>query len=904
MTSPAPSTLSLLLAHWADRTPRASAVLAPGRRPLDYAGLQAQVDAVRAHLLARGIGRNDRVALVLPQGPEAGVGFLAIAASATCAPLNPAYQAPEFEFYLGDLRAAGLVIAADLASPAREVARSLQVPVIELTALTDGAAGTFRLSGDEPKAAPGRQEDPARPEDVALVLHTSGTTSRPKIVPLTQANLCRSADNIARTLALGPSDRCLDVATLFHIHGLMVMVASWAAGGSVICPPPFEASRFFAWLEECRATWYSAVPTVHQAILAQAESRQQALAAALRFIRSSSASLPPPVIAGLERAFDCPVIESYGMTEAAHQMASNPLPPAARKPGSVGRPAGPEIVILGEAGERLAPGAPGEIAIRGANVMAGYENNAPANAAAFTDGWLRTGDQGYLDADGYLFISGRLKEIINRGGEKIGPREVDEVLLEHPAVAQAVTFPLPHPTLGEDVAAAIVPRAGTTVTAAEIRAFAATRLALTKVPNRVVLVQRIPTGATGKFQRRLLAEQLGLMSSASAGLERAVTAPRDPLEYRLVEIWERLFERQPIGITDDFFDLGGYSLLAARMMEEIARVCGPTLPPSTLFGAPSIEALARAVRARLAQPVASQPRPLVELQRGGTRPPFVFLNGDLYGGGFYCRGFVAHMHPEQPFYTLSSHGLDGDPTPPSIEAMATAHLETLRAFQPEGPYLLGGFSHASLVAFEMAQQLRRGGQTVALLVLVDGPVADPRLRPLRAVLDGVARARGRDAAQRAEAFIAWRRRLERAQQRSRGGWGSLARFVLAKAGTLIGSDVRPPAPPTGLPTSQPVLDERRRRIMETYTRITGRYVPRRYPGPATLLVSSEGAARAGDATLGWRRVIEQLSVVAIPGDHLTCVTKYGHVVGEHLRACLDAVTAAAPALVLAEGERR
>jgi acyl-CoA synthetase (AMP-forming)/AMP-acid ligase II len=350
------------------------------------------------------------------------------------------------------------------------------------------------------------------PDHVALVLHTSGTTSRPKIVPLRQRNLAASARHIAQTLALTPSDRSLVIMPLFHIHGLIgALLSSMYAGASVHCPPGFNALKFFGWLDEAKATWYSAVPTMHQTVLARAERNAEILARRkLRFIRSSSASLPPPVMKALEETFGCPVVESYGMTEATHQMASNPLPPAPRKPGTVGIAAGPEVAIMDPDGKLLSRGTIGEIVIRGPNVTAGYANNPKANAEAFTNGWFRTGDQGVMDADGYLSLTGRLKEIINRGGEKIAPREVDDVIMDHPAVAQVVTFGIPHDKLGEDVAAAVVLKEGQNVGEKELRDFVAGKLADFKVPRKILFLAEIPKGATGKLQRIGLAAKLGL----------------------------------------------------------------------------------------------------------------------------------------------------------------------------------------------------------------------------------------------------------------------------------------------------------------------------------------------------------------------------------------------------------
>ncbi len=503
----------LLAPHAAD----SPAILAPDRPPLSFGALRELADATVATVAGLGIGRNDRVGIVLPNGPEMATAFIAIACGATTAPLNPAYRADELDFYLTDLGAKALVVQAGTDGPAVEAARRHGTSVLRLHTAPDRPAGWFELRPKEGAAtAAARPVESAREDDVALVLHTSGTTSRPKIVPLLQRNLAASARHIRTTLALTPEDRCLNIMPLFHIHGLIAAVlSSLSAGASIYCTPGFNALRFFHWLGDARPSWYTAVPTMHQAILARAERNPEAVAAArLRLIRSSSASLPPQVMQALEAVFGAPVIESYGMTEATHQMASSPLPPAPRKPGSVGIAAGPLIRIADEDGRFLPQGETGEVVISGPNVTPGYEANPAANATAFfeADGrrWFRTGDQGLLDPEGYLRITGRLKEIINRGGEKVSPLEVDEVLMDHPAVAQVVTFAMPHAKLGEEVAAAVVLREGQSADEPEIRAFAAVRLADFKVPRRVVILAEIPKGATGKLQRIGLAQKLGL----------------------------------------------------------------------------------------------------------------------------------------------------------------------------------------------------------------------------------------------------------------------------------------------------------------------------------------------------------------------------------------------------------
>jgi oxalate---CoA ligase len=503
-------TLRDMLAASADAT---AALAAPGRAAMSHGQLRQLIARTLAALNALGIGRNDRVAIVLANGPEMAACFIACASGVTSAPLNPAYRADEFEFYLSDLNAKALIVELGSSSPAIEVARKLGVRLIDLVVRPGMAAGDFTLqaregAGATPTANPGY----AKPDDVSMVLHTSGTTSRPKIVPLSQRNLCASATSIRETLRFTAVDCGLNIMPLFHIHGLIAgVLAPLSAGSQVFCTPGFNALKFFGWMDEAKPTWYTAVPTMHQAIVSRAPKNADVIARhPLRFLRSSSSSMPPQVIRELEDTFKAPLVEAYGMTEATHQVTANPLPPAARKPGTVGRAAGPEVAIMANDGALLATGETGEIVIRGPNVTAGYENNPKANAEAYTNGWFRTGDQGVMDADGYVSITGRLKEIINRGGEKISPREVDEILMDHAAVAQVVCFGMPHPKLGEEVAAVVVLRDGQQASERDLQAFVASRAADYKVPKKILFMDEIPKGATGKLQRIGLAQKLGL----------------------------------------------------------------------------------------------------------------------------------------------------------------------------------------------------------------------------------------------------------------------------------------------------------------------------------------------------------------------------------------------------------
>ncbi len=576
--------IATMLEHNAVRYGGCAGLLNDEGEPLAHQQLWNHVATTVSTLNGLGVGRGDRVAMVLPQGPDLALAFLAVAAGATAAPLNPAYVEKEFRFYLEDLQARALILPQGSDSPARAAASSLGVRVIELTPHQTGCG--FHLSGGcSPMNSGGGF---AEADEVALVLHTSGTTSRPKMVPLTHANLLASARHIGASLQLQPADRCLNVMPLFHIHGLVAgVLASLGSGGSAVCTRAFDAENFFFWLKQWQPTWYSAVPTMHQAILARAQGlRVQPVESSLRFIRSSSAALPPPVMAGLEAAFGVPVIESYGMTEAAQQMASNPLPPRSRKPGSVGPAAGPEVAILDEAGKTLTSGRTGEVAIHGPNVTCGYANNPEANATAFCGGWFRTGDQGYLDGEGYLFITGRLKELINRGGEKIAPREIDDVLLAYPGVRQAVAFAVPHSSLGEDIAAAVVLKDGVECNETALREFAMDRLPAFKVPNRIVFVKDVPKGPTGKLQR------IGLASQLAAVLTVAYEAPATELERLVAATICGVLGRATVGRHDNFFSLGGDSLRAMQVLTRLSQALEFKVPAPVIFRCPTPALLA------------------------------------------------------------------------------------------------------------------------------------------------------------------------------------------------------------------------------------------------------------------------------------------------------------------------
>jgi acyl-CoA synthetase (AMP-forming)/AMP-acid ligase II len=465
-----------------------------------YGQLRQQVDSLVKTLSQLGLGQGDRIAMALPNGLEVVASFLAASTVGTAAPLNPAYTRDEFKFYLEDTGARALIVPPKDCEEARAAAGD-QALLIE--AEIDGD-GQVRFSSAGTAGAP-RARDYPKTNDIALILHTSGTTSRPKRVPLSHANLMTSARNVSETYQLTSADVSLCVMPLFHVHGLVASaLATLFTGGTVVVPPKFNPLSFWSIVRDTRATWYSAVPTIHQVLLARTKTGTRPSGAEqLRFIRSCSAALAPQTMADIEERFGVPILEAYGMTEAAHQMASNPLPPGVRKPGSVGRGTAVDIAILDKAGDVLPPGETGEVSIKGPNVFAGYEGNAEANAESFSNGWFRTGDQGYLDTEGYLMLVGRLKELINRGGEKISPREIDDTLLTHPAVAEAVCFGIAHRVYGEEVAAAVVLKGA--ATEKDLIAHCRSSLSDFKCPTEIYIVESIPRTATGKIQRRNVA---------------------------------------------------------------------------------------------------------------------------------------------------------------------------------------------------------------------------------------------------------------------------------------------------------------------------------------------------------------------------------------------------------------
>jgi acyl-CoA synthetase (AMP-forming)/AMP-acid ligase II len=576
-------TVPLLLSLLARTRGSALAIIDPGRRSLSYSALHQEVERLGVLLGELGFGQGGRIAVALPSGPEAAVAMLATMSWAVCAPLDPSLELEACASLLESMRADALLALQGEEVPAVSAARTLGLRVLRLLHPSDEASEIIAVCAE----SIGRPVEPKPPRgnDLALILHTSGTTAQPKIVPLNHAQIIARA----RLNPLVASDRGIYPAPLFTSSAIESgLLATVAAGASVVFPARFDAEGIVDHLERLQPTYMWASPGVYAEVLEAVVNRKSAVTTSLRFLRSGGSALPAVLQENLEAAFDVPVMQGYGMTETG-VIARNPLPPGQRRAGSAGKPLGTQVHISSSTGKFLPQGEVGEIVVQGAGVMTGYEN-AEANRLAFRDGWFRTGDLGYFDEDGFLFLTGRLDEAINRGGRQVSPAEVDTALLSHPAVFEAATFAVPHPSLTADVAAAVVLRAPGAATAQELRQYALARLAPFKVPTTIVLVDSLPKNALGKVQRSVLAGTL------RESLRASFLPPRDKDEEFVARVFAQVLGLERIGALDNFFELGGDSLSGMRVVARVNLACGIDLSAVSLFEMPTVGEFANAVR--------------------------------------------------------------------------------------------------------------------------------------------------------------------------------------------------------------------------------------------------------------------------------------------------------------------
>ncbi|MCP3868705.1 MAG: AMP-binding protein [Gammaproteobacteria bacterium] len=756
----------------ATRIPDSIALLSVSGYSLNYGVLHRQVQHLIENLRRCGVGQRDVVAVVMPNGLQMARFCFAACCGAVCAPLNPEYRADEFEFHLRLLKATTLIIPDGMLTPATEAATQLDLRLLTLHVDSEGEDPHLVSNGVEPSTICDDGIVPSQ-DDIALVLHTSGTTAKPKLVPLTHHNICTTANNLKAAISLGRDDVCLSLMPQFHVGGLVdLLFAPLAAGGSVLCLPNFSAPHLASILDTYKPTWTQVVPTMLKAIVDTYSSDPEAFDPNrhLRVVRCVAAALPADVSAAFRNLFPAiPVLEVYGMTETATLITTQPLPPTVGKPGSVGRAAGPRVRVVDENGHSCAPSNSGEIVVAGANVMGGYMGID--NTDTFHGEWFRTGDWGYMDDDGDLFITGRIKEIINRSGEKISPAEVDEVLLHHPAIADTATFALPHPVFGEEVAAAIVVAQGQDKPARdEIISFLSPSLASFKIPRKVFYRDSIPRTPNGKVRRAHLAEAYQDIQDLAYSKSTSQQAPesQSALKAKLMQMWRKVLEIDSINDSDDFFDLGGDSLRAMTFISDLSEGQESAVFPTSLYDAPTISQFEQflltahpALCLRLAghdrkdatqKNIDESALPLAERTpaarhqdglddedydsllahtstwQGHRETPHSLIVGlNIEGSSrplFWCadglnsiRQLALRLGEQQPLYGMRTGHNILQASTENIDRLSITYAEQVQQLQPQGPYLLGGFCQGGKIAFSIAQKLRQAGHSIGLLFL-------------------------------------------------------------------------------------------------------------------------------------------------------------------------------------------
>jgi len=715
-------TIGAVIRHYAGLRPDHPAIVSSGFAPLSYRELQYQVTEVRAALRRAGFGQGARIAVAMPNGPQTALAIIAVSCSAASIPLNPRQTLHEIEKCLVAARLDAVLLMKGEESAARQAAEAAGMTIIEATPAKAGVLG-FGIAAPSAAAVASDEPDEPDPNAPAFIFQTSGTSAEPKLIPFSHRNMLAAAARVQAWFELTARDRCLSVSPLYYSHGLKVTVFTpLLTGGTVAFPTDPARVDYSEWFGALRPTWYSAGPTLHRLVLDQMRSREGAGAEhSLRFVLSGGAPLPRDVLEGLRQSLNVPVVEHYGSSEAA-QIAANLPPPGRSKPGTCGVPLPNTVIIVGDDGEQLPPGERGEILVGGPTLIAGYLDSPELNNACFVNGWFKTGDIGSLDEDGFLTLHGRKNDLINRGGEKISPAEIDDLLLRHPAVAEAAAFSVPHPRLGEDIAAAVVLRPGMTATSVELRRYIQDRVTSFKVPRRIVIRDQLPKGATGKVLRRLLTNSLQETSAASDQIARTHAFEDEPLDRQLVvqltALWERLLNVAHIALDDDFFERGGDSLLAMDMLAEVDLLIGESVSASVLLDASTIRQLAH----KLSERKNLRENYLVPIHPRGRQQPIIFFHGDPIGGGASVTVRLANaLGADQPLLAVIPHGADNEEIPRSMEAMAAERLPLIVKAQPDGPYRLCGNCLGGIVAFEAARLLVADGREVEMVCMIDPP---------------------------------------------------------------------------------------------------------------------------------------------------------------------------------------
>jgi len=862
-------TLAGVLESNAAVRPSDAALICPRRGILTFAGLNQEIAMVGGVLRSAGIGQRATVALAIPAGPEFALAILAIACHAIVVPLNPAATAEELDALFRRVRIAAIIVYGNAQSSARTVAERQGAAILEATAAEPAIGLKLRVLNK----APGRE--PVGPPGCALILQTSGTTARPKLVPLTHGNLVSATERVTHWYGLTNADRCLALAPLHYGYGVRIsLLGPLMVGSATICPDSFDPKRLFDLLAEHAPTWYIAGPAFHGAVLDLARTRDE-IEHTLRFAVCGGAPVADGVRRELEDTFGVPVLTSYGLTETGH-IAANMAPPRPRKVGTVGTPWPGELRIIDEAGATLPRSEIGEVVAGGPGIMPGYLDDETPRI----DGWFRTGDLGVIDEDGFLTIRGRVKDMINRGGEKIAPVEIDNAMLAHPAVKEAAAFAVAHPRLGQDVAAAVVPHDPDTFDPLALRRYLRDRLAPVKVPRRIVAVSELPRNTAGKIVRDTLSVSFRHVADGEPA-----RAPLSEAEILIADIWKELLGRADIGVDDDFFEKGGDSLLAVRMVLEVEALFDMKVPDETLFEAATIRHILRSLTEDAGEP----PQPIVKL-RDGTGTPVFFFHGDFVAKGVYARRIASLLGAEHPFYLVMPYSTPGQPVPDTIEAMAADRLEGIRQAQPHGPYVMAGFCSGGLIAMDVARRLIAMGETVETVIIIE-PVsfnARPTLRLFARLLGLWNKER---QWQRRMIYAVWALLMKGNAYVERGQiFSALPRQTQAKklAHKLHALQARVRARSNGNQAGRQRGADLRDAVELWDTdvwRSQGRALAAHFPRlPATRVICYVGKATPGFkfSPKAWKR-LGPIEIVEVPGDHMTCVTTHGIALAESMR---------------------
>ena len=806
------ATIASVIAEHAITRPQRPAIVMTKGAVVSYEALWAQIDAFGTVFRAHGIGASARVAIMLPT-PELAVAIVATACHAGAAPLNPNQTVAELGDFLASSRIDAIVTSSKIGTEARDLAVRHGIHILEATG---AGLGDLRITSATDGPAKSDNESPLEvvgPDAAALILKTSATTGLPKLVPMTHRNIIATAERFRSWFDLTQDDRSLCALPLYYAHGLKgPLIVPLLLGASVALPIHKANSDIIDSLVDLRPTWFDGGQAFLMDVLERARLRQRPpLGHNLRFIRTGGAPLSGEIRAELEATFHVPVLDGYSLTEGT--VAGNGIKPELRKSGTVGRPFPNDAAIRAEDGHLLGPGQPGEILLRGPALMPGYLDNEEANSAAFVDGWFRTGDLGSIDAEGFLSVSGRIKEFINRGGEKISPYEIERALLRHPSVREAAAFPVPHPRLGENVAAAVVLAPGANTTPTEIKTFLADQLTPFKIPQQVFVKSNLPRGATGKVLRLKLGDE-------AVHRPQDLVPPWTPLHFQILEIWQRLLGRDDIGINDDFFEAGGDSLLATQMVCDVETLTGQQISASALRAVFTVRELAAAVVQ--ASPPTNE---MVTCAKQGAGPPFFFCHGDYTTRGFYALKLAKMLTCNEPVFLVHPFL---NPDPLTIKDMAQSYLPQILPLHPTGTFRLGGYCNGGLLAWEIAYQLEHLGRKVELLALIDVPSLNAR--PIFR------------AAARLNSLIVAVAPENISKKFARGGM----RAVWAKARGMGGYD--------------------------PYSRVITNYLPPKIATRVMCLICEESRAKLEYSCSPWTALANVTRCEFVPGTHLSCIS--------------------------------